>query len=216
MGISLSPDEQARAERFLNSAKRLEFLRGRGLLRALLGGYLGCPPSAVRIGTTASGKPFLVSPSEPIEFNLSHTQGLLVLAFASRRAVGVDVEARVELPDSESLARRILSAREQTEYARLPHALQPRAFLRCWVAEEACLKACGHGLGVDPRRVELPVPPPAFCTARASADPEVHGAAWHVFSFAPRAGFIATLAWPYQKSHDSAPRLIGFDSLEPI
>jgi len=216
MGTSLSPDEQARARRFLSPEKRLEFLHGRGLLRVLLGGYLDCPPGAVRIGTTASGKPFLVSPSAPIEFNLSHTQGLLVLAFASRRAVGVDAEARVELPDLESLARHVLSDVEFTEYARLPPTRRSCAFLRCWVAKEACLKACGHGLGVDPRRVELAMPPPSFCTARASAGPDFHGAAWRVLSFVPRAGFIASLAWPHTQSHDDPPSLIGFDSLEPI
>lgn len=215
-GALLNPEERAKAERFQTFEKRLEFVHGRGLLRTLLAGYLDCHPSEVNIRTTAAGKPFLESSWAPIEFNLSHARGLVLLAFASQRAVGVDVEAATVLPDSDALAGVALSDRERVEYTQLPQNQRSRAFLRCWVAKEASLKACGHGLGTDPRRVEVPVPPPSLSTACIMSDWAAGRAVYHVLSFVPRAGYLASLAWPPLPTDEPAPCLIGFDALDPL
>src|SRR5687767_3737000 len=53
--VALTPEERARGERFKHSRIRSQFVYARGLLRVLLGKYLGRPAAAVPIGVTSDG-----------------------------------------------------------------------------------------------------------------------------------------------------------------
>ena len=57
----LSPVEKERAARFLSPRDGNRFAVCRGILRELLGGYLRCPASEVRLGAGPRGKPALHS-----------------------------------------------------------------------------------------------------------------------------------------------------------
>ncbi|MDB5313770.1 MAG: hypothetical protein JWO38_7972, partial [Gemmataceae bacterium] len=89
LATGLTPDERDRAGRYRVGPVRDQFVTARGWLRRLLGGYLGLPPHAVPITYAAYGKPVL--PGAPLHFNVTHTNGLALIAVAGRR-VGVDVE----------------------------------------------------------------------------------------------------------------------------
>src|SRR5579871_5061499 len=94
LGATLSPDETVRANRFHFERDRTAFVATRGILRHLLGAYLSYIPSTVQFSYRSKGKP-LLSPSAhptPIEFNISHSHGLALLAFSLGSPVGIDVE----------------------------------------------------------------------------------------------------------------------------
>jgi 4'-phosphopantetheinyl transferase len=109
-------------------------------LRGILGEYLGEDPAGLRIRD--GGKPRLEPPA-PLRFNLSHSGDVAVVAVATEREVGVDVE-RVEERDVERLARRMFLAAEQAAVAEADDALL--AYHQHWVAKEAFAKATGKGL----------------------------------------------------------------------
>jgi 4'-phosphopantetheinyl transferase len=109
-------------------------------LRAILGGYLDQDPAALRIRD--EDKPRL-EPASPLRFNLSHSGDVAVVAVATDREVGVDVE-RIEERDVARLARRMFLAGEQ---AAVSEADDPQlAYHLHWVAKEAFTKATGKGL----------------------------------------------------------------------
>lgn len=88
---------------------------------------------------TENGKPMIAGHPE-IQFNLSHTKGLLACA-VSHRPVGIDVEwIRPVLP---SVFRK-LTKREQ-DYI-LSFGNREEAFMRVWTMKEACMKMTGQGL----------------------------------------------------------------------
>jgi 4'-phosphopantetheinyl transferase len=134
-------NEAVRAQRFVHDDDRRRFLAGRALARSVLGSYLGCPPTAVTLALTAFGKPY---------FNLSHSGDLVALAVSVGDDVGVDVEAAAPA-NADELVSIVLSEQERRAFERLPSALRPAAFLRCWTRKEALLKAAGTGLSSDPR-----------------------------------------------------------------
>lgn len=147
----LSPEEQARADRFVHEPARAEFVLGRMLLRRVLGAFLGCLPGAVEIGISGSGRPFSRS-VKSLDFNLSHADGRVALALGWQARVGVDLESWTrEIADWRSLAPVVLAASERAELETLDEPNSRRAFLRAWVAKEALLKALGTGLQTDPR-----------------------------------------------------------------
>ena len=90
----LDGSEQARAGRYRFSRDRNRFILGRGLLRLILGRYLGRSPQSLRFEYSAHGKPFVEGTSSDgsLQFNLSHSAGVALIAVAAGRRVGVDVE----------------------------------------------------------------------------------------------------------------------------
>ena len=146
----LSSDELERAKSFRFSRDQQYFIATRGLLRLLLGSYVGCDPEQLRFGYGEKRKPFLEScrASDPIEFNLSHSGSRALLAFTRGREVGVDIEQIRNNLDFEALARRFFSAAEQKELAALEPPKMRQGFFRCWTRKEAYIKATGAGLSL--------------------------------------------------------------------
>jgi len=144
----LSPDERERAARLLCENKRARFIAGRSALRRLLGHYLGDTPQALVFRYGPHGKPALVTgTSETIlTFNFSHSKDLALLAVATDREVGIDIEYRHRDISVDSFARHILSKNETAALQRLPAERHQQALLTAWTRKEAYVKALGEGL----------------------------------------------------------------------
>lgn len=143
----LSDEERLR----LNSQRlpkgRAMFLLTRAVLRRLLSAY--CPrvsPGKWLLGRSTEGRPVVLGPVAAPVFNLSHTDDMLVLAFAAQGEPGVDVEALDRELEAAALAQRFFSDAEYQALQSLPPAQQRDRFLRLWTLKEACVKANGQGL----------------------------------------------------------------------
>lgn len=144
---AMSDAEFARAARFVRERDRLRFIAGRGRLRAILGGYLGVPAKRLAFEYNAFGKPRLAGSGEPpVHFNLSHSDGLAVLAVCDHYHIGIDIE-RVA-PFREDLAGHFFSAAERRALRKVPPDAYLDAFYRCWTRKEAFVKAHGAGLSL--------------------------------------------------------------------
>jgi 4'-phosphopantetheinyl transferase len=151
VGGSLSPDERARAGRFVFARDRDRFIAGRGVLRDILARYVGEPPSELAFDYEAAGKPHLRRPSPlGVQFNLSHSHGLAVLAIGRNRTIGVDLEALRPEVAGEEIAVNYFSARELEELRALPVPQRVEGFFLCWTRKEAYIKARGGGLANIP------------------------------------------------------------------
>ncbi|HEX9966624.1 MAG TPA: hypothetical protein VGB06_01630 [Solirubrobacterales bacterium] len=122
--------ERARAARILPPPRRLRWVASRWSLRDVLAGYLGEEPAAVELVFGRHGKPRLAGES-PLRFSLSHSGGLALIAVATEREVGVDLERVGRRP----------SARPR-----------PRAYYEEWTRREALGKCFGGGLAEPPPR----------------------------------------------------------------
>lgn len=182
----LSEDEQARAERFTFPIHRERFVACRGLLRVLLGHYLGCDPGLIRFNYGSCGKPELMCPVSDIYFNVSHCNDLALYAFARSHPVGIDVEALRPLENVETLLQLICSSKELIYFADLDLKNQTEAFFRTWVAKEALLKATGEGIG-GLAKVEL------SADGGLSNTIESQATARHLYQFYPRPFYFAAL-----------------------
>jgi len=91
MWDTLSSDEQRRAERFRFERDRARFIKGRSLLREILGWYLATEPAQLRFTYSSKGKPALAEPwaASRIDFNVAHSEGIALYALACGREVGV-------------------------------------------------------------------------------------------------------------------------------
>jgi 4'-phosphopantetheinyl transferase len=154
---TLSADEQERAARFVFDRHRAEYVTARGLLRRLLGEYLGVPPHEVRFVYGSHGKPGLASPfhATDLRFNVSHTQGLAVMALARGRDLGVDVERERADIDLLGVAHQVFPESHVAALRRLPLEQRQPLFFTLWTLLEASVKATGAGLASDTRAITL-------------------------------------------------------------
>ena len=143
----LSADERERALRFVFASHRDRFVAGRAFLRLLLSQRLGEQPVELRFRYGPGGKPGLAEAHGDLEFNLAHSEAVVVCALASRcGGIGVDVERVRPLSDAGAVARAAFSPREVARLQSLPEPARLRGFYEAWTRKEALLKALGCGL----------------------------------------------------------------------
>jgi 4'-phosphopantetheinyl transferase len=142
----LNAEESDRHQRFVFARHRHQFLVTRALVRCTLAQYLGLDdPAAVAFSRNDHGKPLLVADSS-LQFNLTHTNGLIALAVTPENTVGIDVEFLSRQVDVVKLAERYFSKAETAALLALPVAKWNQRFYDLWTLKEAYLKACGTGL----------------------------------------------------------------------
>lgn len=144
----LDEAEARRASRFRFERDRAAFTAARAILRTLVGRYLGRRAEDVRFSYGSEGKPSLAGDPVSLTFNLSHSSGVALFAFARRRAVGIDIERVRDQPDLGELAERFFSPAEVAVFQGLPPAARMTAFFLCWTRKEAYIKARGGGLSI--------------------------------------------------------------------
>jgi 4'-phosphopantetheinyl transferase len=153
----LSHDEIARAERFHFERDRRRFVVGRGLLRAILGRYMGIESERLRFRYGEYGKPYLAEEygGKALQFNVAHSQDMALYAIARDREVGVDIEYIRPFPNLMQIAEQFFSARENIALQAVPEHLKDEAFFTCWTRKEAYIKARGDGLSLPLDRFDV-------------------------------------------------------------
>ena len=166
----LSPEEQKRALRFKFSEHKDRFVIFHGFMRRVLGSYLAFEASRLVFKTAEKGKPYLASPDNktcPLNFNLSHTEDIALLAVSSGQEVGIDIEHRQRTSDWQGIARRFCTPEEQDALFLIEGMAEQReAFYDLWTRKEAYMKVLGSGLALSPTQFNLTVAPqpPALLT----------------------------------------------------
>jgi 4'-phosphopantetheinyl transferase len=191
----LSSDERARAERFRFDRDRRRYVAARAALRRVLGDTVGVSPSQIAFSCGPYGKPALASPARVgIEFNVSHCEGLALIAVAAERRVGVDLERVVAGASRQPIAERFFSPTEIAALRALPVASQDEAFFACWTRKEAYIKARGEGLSIplDAFSVSLAPGEPAALLEGPGGRDGIR--TWSLRSLTPAPGFIAAVA----------------------
>lgn len=149
----LSQEETTRGRRFHFDRDRDRYVRGRGFLRHVLGQICGCHPADLIFGSGPRGKPFLQE--HALNFNLSHSQGLAVLAVSNAGPVGIDIEFIDRQVDMAGLAQTCLTTVEAAVLDALPEAARGARFFAFWTAKEARMKLTGEGMSLAPRQIAL-------------------------------------------------------------
>jgi 4'-phosphopantetheinyl transferase len=141
----LSAQEQLRHDRLRSARARRQHLGARMLVRYVLAAYTGVRPEALCFEIGPYGRPELVPNPLMLDFNISHTDGLIGCILTRQQRCGIDLE---QTPPPHDLARALLqflAEDEQSHVRRLPSQEQDLAVLDHWVLKEAYLKALGVG-----------------------------------------------------------------------
>jgi 4'-phosphopantetheinyl transferase len=186
----LSVSEQVRAQRFVFDRDRRRYVAAHRALRAVLTEEAGLGPGEEFI-LGPNGKPSL-SRGGAASFNLSHSGEWAVIAVAHGADIGVDVEVPRSMDDLDELAQQHFGAAELRElYRTSDPGDRLAAFFRGWTRKEACLKAIGSGLTIQPASFHVGL---GSGTQPVAIDTAIGPRRVDVVSFEVAAGILAALA----------------------
>ncbi len=191
----LSSDELVRARRFHFARDRQRFVASRALLRTILAGYLSTNARDLTFSYSEKEKPSL-GPAHMdggVTFNVSHSGGIALIAFARQREIGVDIEQVRRDSDLEIIARRFYSKHEQNQLAALPGEEKVDAFFRCWTRKEAYIKATGDGLSLPLSQFDVSLRAGETSALLATRPDSSEAGRWRLQEVPGGPGYIAAL-----------------------
>jgi len=149
-GDLLTPEERERQARPTLLRRRREILLTRMLVRTVLSHHAGVDPREWRFGAAERGRPFIEHPAldQPLDFNLAHTEGMIVCLVSEHPGIGVDVEFLPRRSDLEGVAGHFFAVPEQAALMVLPKEERRARFFAYWTLKEAYIKARGQGLAL--------------------------------------------------------------------
>lgn len=141
----IAPEEQERARRYRFDRDRRRYVGGVLLQRQILSRYLSCSPDEISFVRNQWGKPSLGREHESaIEFSLSRSHQIALLAVCTEAEVGVDLEYGCGR-NAQDLGVTKMFCRDEQHF--VLEAFEPtQAFFEIWARKEAYIKGIGRGL----------------------------------------------------------------------
>lgn len=183
----LNETESVRANRYHFDRHKRRFTVARAALRLILGRYIKEDGKQLSFHYNDHGKPGLVN-SQSLEFNLSHSGELALLAVGRQFPMGIDLEFFSARP-YEGIAKQLFSEQELESFLKLPDYLKPQVFFHIWALKEAFIKACGLGLSYPTKLFTVPI---FRATDEVIKDSICHHE-WLLTSFMPQLGCAGAL-----------------------
>ncbi len=191
----LDAQERERQRRFRFERHQRQYLVSHALVRLTLSRYAPVAPAAWGFQTNSYGRPEVQGEwGRRLRFNLSHTDGMALVAVGLASELGADVEDAERSGDTVEIADHYFSASEVTALRALPRERQKERFFEYWTLKESYIKARGAGLSLplDQFAFHLePGQPP-----RISFDPRMRDVpeAWQFVQLRPSARHQAAVA----------------------
>jgi 4'-phosphopantetheinyl transferase len=218
----LTDDERAREMRFRFPSDQHRFLLTRVLVRTVLSKYANVGPRDWRFAPDAYGRPQIRNEAPSVAgvtFNVSHTQGLIILGVTRRNALGVDTEHLWSRTASTAVAERYFAPDEAAALRELPEPERRERFFDYWTLKEAYVKARGRGvsLGLSSFGFQLEEPKRIGAWFR----PELEDAAqhWQFWQFHPSADHVAAVCLQRPGGTDSrlaVKKVVPLSSEQPM
>lgn len=194
----LSESERAQQRRFYFEDDRRRYLLTRALLRTVLSEHVTADitPREWTFEPGEHGRPYITNTHPElgdVSFNLSHTKGLILLALARGRIVGVDTEVISDARPLLEIADRFFAPAEVAALRALATHEQPQRFFQYWTLKEAYIKARGMGLAIPLDQFAFHFPQPG--QVDLTLDPRQPDVAerWRFWQFRVKSDFLAAL-----------------------
>jgi len=148
----LSGDEREICDGFHFEKHRRQYIATRLLVRNVLSGYVNhIGPDKWCFKFNKWGKPYIANASgkiPDIRFNVSHCDGLIVMALTLGNDIGVDVEDSQRDFDISSVVDSVLSFDEMKSLGNVENRPGRDLFWDIWTLKESYIKAVGRGLSI--------------------------------------------------------------------
>lgn len=138
--------EKRKIDGFKFYEDKMRCATGKILTKLLLSRYLNLDNTKIEIYHGMYGKPYLkqIGKVPLLQFNVSHSGEIVIIAFTYSNNIGIDVEQIDPFFEHENIVYSFFSKEEIEYYIQREKSLE--VFYQLWTAKEAYLKAVGKGL----------------------------------------------------------------------
>jgi 4'-phosphopantetheinyl transferase len=141
----LSYTERMRYDEIQDPQRSKQFLLGRILIWHLLKEAFDITDYTIETQDTYDKPKLVFSQSElELDFNISHTEELVVAVISAAGNVGIDIEDMQTNRNWHALGKKYFSAHENQDIERKPAHIKPELSLKLWITKEAAIKAQGQ------------------------------------------------------------------------
>ncbi|MFQ3458964.1 4'-phosphopantetheinyl transferase superfamily protein [Bradyrhizobium sp. UFLA01-814] len=194
--LLLSLDERQQERRFRFDRDRARYLQTRALVRTVLSRYEPIDPKDWAFSVNPYGRPEIDETKTEVAglcFNVSHTAGLIALAVARSRGIGIDVENIFVRESPLDVARQVFTAAELAECGRLPPEQQLDRFFQHWTFKESYIKARGMGVSLPLRKVDVRLERDGLVELQIAPDLSDDPARWQFWQLRPAQEYLLAI-----------------------
>lgn len=141
--LMLDQKEKEKMEEYYFYEDRMRYVAGKVITKLVLIQYL--EEEEISFLSHKFGKPYYksISGKQDIEFNISHSGEMILVAFSRDAKIGVDIQEIIDCSEYLEIARSFF---EPEEVKNIEESNSKELFFQYWSAKEAYLKAIGVGL----------------------------------------------------------------------
>ncbi|MBU8897485.1 4'-phosphopantetheinyl transferase superfamily protein [Corallococcus sp. M34] len=191
----LDSGEREKQRRFRFERHQRQYLVSHALVRLTLSRYAPVAPESWSFVPNAFGRPEIVGPwGARLRFNLSHTDGMALVAVGLEVDLGADVEDAERPGETVEIADSFFSRTEVQALRALPRDRQRERFFDYWTLKEAYIKARGAGLSLPLDQFAFELTPGQM--PRIGFDPRMNDVpdTWQFMQLRPSARHHAAVA----------------------
>lgn len=191
----LAPEERVQQVRFHFERDQHRYLITRALVRVVLSKYCDIEPKDWVFNKGSHGKPVIGNDhasATGLFFNISHTNGVVIVGVAREPSLGVDVENLDRRKPSLGIAETFFASAEVEVLRELADLDQQRRFYEYWTLKESYIKAVGLGLSIPLDKFSFSFPTASTIQLTLADNPE-HADQWHFWQFQPASGYMAAV-----------------------
>ena len=214
----LSEAERDQEPRFHFAHDRLRYLMTRTLVRTVLARYAPIAPREWIFRMNQYGRPYVANDcrdARRVAFNVTHTDGLILLAVGRDIAIGIDAENVRRHESCLAIADRCFAPEEVAVLRSLPKSMQLMRFLEYWTLKEAYIKARGMGLSIPLDRFSFRFPQEKHIEFAIHPDQLDAPSRWNFCQFHVASQYLASLCverQPGSSLHLMVRRIVPFVS----
>jgi 4'-phosphopantetheinyl transferase len=193
----LSDIEKQQLSRFYFERHRHQYLITRALIRTSLSDYYDVEPSDWVFGKNGFDKPHILSPktAQPIQFNISHADGLIICGLTRKFDIGVDTEdCQRSTQAAFSRLSSYFSDLEIKSLEELPDNLRKERFFDYWTLKESYIKARGKGLSIPLRKFSFDFQADKLCGFHVDKDLDDNADNWQFWRLSMAERFRVAVA----------------------
>ena len=186
---ALRDEEIEKMNAYKKQSDRNLYLVAHGAFNLITKEITGILPN---INYTPYGKPYIEN--SEIEFNITHSGELVLIALSKESPIGVDIEQVLPIENKSGLLEQFFHIHEIEEIRGLSPPNSDLAFYSCWTRKEAILKSLGNGLSIDTNSFYAG----SFVTSNTAQpkSPPGYPADWKIWDFMIESNYIACIASP--------------------
>lgn len=191
----LAPEERIQQARFHFGRDQHRYLVTRALVRVVLSKYCDIAPRDWVFSKGTHGKPVIGNDhasATGLFFNISHTNGMVIVGVAREPSLGVDVENLDRRKPSLGIAESFFASAEVEALRELSDLEQQQRFYEYWTLKESYIKAVGLGLSIPLDEFSFSFPTASAIRLKLAHKPE-YADQWHFWQFQPASGYMAAV-----------------------